>query len=116
MSSNKNTQVTLDSDVSLSRCPDIIINEPHPGEWVLVKQFNMETREPCEIWRSGVHNQIKKMQCQLTMVCKELQQLDKEIHQKLQSTTSSDDATDSRVGTEYDDTQHTDDHQQDNDN
>ena len=49
------------------------------------------------------------------MVCKELQQLDKEIHQKLQSTTSSDDATDSREGTEYDDTAQND-HQQDNDN
>lgn len=50
------------------------------------------------------------------MVCKELQQLDKEIHQKLQSTTSSDDATDNREGTEYDDTEHADNHQQDNDN
>lgn len=46
MSSNRNI---IDSDLSLSRCPDIITSQPLPDQWVLVKQLNMETREPCEV-------------------------------------------------------------------
>jgi len=39
----------VSSTVTLPKCADIITNQPHPDRWVLVKQLNMETREPCEV-------------------------------------------------------------------
>ncbi|XP_057303386.1 uncharacterized protein LOC130641203 [Hydractinia symbiolongicarpus] len=30
--------------------------EPHPGQWTLVKDINMESREPQKVWRQTTRN------------------------------------------------------------
>ncbi|CAI8016840.1 hypothetical protein GBAR_LOCUS10305 [Geodia barretti] len=54
-------------------------NVPAPDEWTLVREVNMEKREPCEIWRSGVIHQLQHMKKELLKYSKILQDLEEDI-------------------------------------
>ncbi|KAL5474005.1 hypothetical protein EMCRGX_G028575 [Ephydatia muelleri] len=55
---------------------------PHPGQWTMVKELNMENRDPCEIWRSGINQTLFTLKQKMDRCALEIEKLEKDIEEE----------------------------------
>lgn len=59
--------------------PGVTARLPHPGHWTMVRELNMENRDPCEIWRSGINQTLCTLKQKIERCTVEIEKLERDI-------------------------------------